>query len=1514
VIGWDFNYWPGEEGENLVADNEPLDRNGHGTHVAGIVCAITNNGVSYQDERGDLGVAGLAGGWENAGSGVRFIAVKTNPDLVARIRNLDTRTAAKAIIYASDNGAHIANMSFGTSSPNRAQFYIDAINTATGTNLDEDTYFDIGAIGIDVRHTLLIAATGNVHTDNMHWPAAFPTVLAVVASNINDEKAYFSTYGTWADISAPGVNIFSTMPRDEVDILRPGNNIPFYGNMSGTSMACPYVAGLACLIKSQHMGLNGDQICSRILGSAVDINQNTDPLVDLFKLGAGRIDAFDAVNLPDQPGFVISSVEIDDGVDNLLHIGDQAEIIMSFINVWDIADNATAILTTATPNVQIIDDESILGQINPEEEGSNVEDTWEVLIEEDFEDGPVWFTVTFSDGDFQQERTFALHVHVPPVGGFPVDLGSRLQSSPALFDVDNEGELDIVIGSQDGNMYAYDNQGEVTRTYQTNAAISSHPAIADIDNDGDYEIIIGNNNGNLYCFAANGDNIFGPIDLNDSPVMGTMLIDGNNDGILEIIVCTVSPDGENDLFIYNNLGQLLWSVDALGEIASGPVGGDIDNDGDREFLIGTRPDDEEAGHLLAYDVIGDGAGSLWQIDRTTTSLVLGDVSGDGDLDVATVENFGEWSGYGIRNAANGNIIRQQGMDFWRYEFSDVIVSEIVPNNDGLELIFTSVFLGTDLLVWGLNNGQFQWLATDDFFFIENQDLLSAPIVVDMDGDAGADIIFTFANGIYAIDENFDIRPLFPIFKAESTENPEPHPAIGAIAGQPIHLIVGTDDGEHGFVYNYQFNGLANPRNAQWPTYMHDNQRTGCYSQPVEGQLPENSIIRWQGRVSVVNDLTVPVNSTLQIDPGTVVEIHQNVDIIVNGTLIANGALNDSIYFICSNRELNWGKIILNGITSDNSRIDYCVFENMSTGVELSHVTLSEEATIANCTFNNGSNGMFIEESDTDVELCAFNNCNTGIYVYDYTNLAGHEIRECNFTSCFTGVYLYMGLVTTISGCEFNIDDQLSAGITTLYCGGVTIGEEENPNIFTGNPQENTTGIIMKYTSQMSFPLILDHNTISGCTYGVELYSANPRLVWNVIEDNRDYGLFMFNFSQPDLSTDARNRIVRHGLSEMWVDNEYFPLLDGPLDENEGHNDIFNQPDNQPDEAPYFVCGINWQGLDPQDAGGNYWGALVDVVDPTLRFVDSAQELIPVNIEPRSDIPYTGDDIDEFALLFFQALQLERDGNWNEANSLYRRIIREAPESQYCSISMSHLLHVLCPEDEDYSELSEYLSGIAEGFENENFAKRALDLASYANVLGGEFEAAIQHYEAVLEDDPPLRDSVYAVIDAGFVYYVAAMAGDEGEGGGEVNMVRRSRNHDDISYVPQYGKREDLKPSSVMQHQIKIRGLLTMLKGHEIHRKSNIPIEFFLAQNYPNPFNNVTHIRYGLKEDAKVSITIYDISGRNVKNLVNVKQEAGYHSVVWDGNNNSDIPTASGVYIYRIKAGQFVRSCKLIMLK
>jgi glucuronoarabinoxylan endo-1,4-beta-xylanase len=95
----------------------------------------------------------------------------------------------------------------------------------------------------------------------------------------------------------------------------------------------------------------------------------------------------------------------------------------------------------------------------------------------------------------------------------------------------------------------------------------------------------------------------------------------------------------------------------------------------------------------------------------------------------------------------------------------------------------------------------------------------------------------------------------------------------------------------------------------------------------------------------------------------------------------------------------------------------------------------------------------------------------------------------------------------------------------------------------------------------------------------------------------------------------------------------------------------------------------------------------------------------------------------------------------------------------------------------------------------------------------------------------------------------------------------------------------------------------------IAQQTTIPVEFALEQNYPNPFNPSTVISWQLAVGSEVELKVFNLLGQDVHTLVNERQQAGFHSVEWDA---SDL--ASGVYLYRLQAGDFVETRKMLLIR
>jgi subtilisin family serine protease/flagellar hook assembly protein FlgD len=213
------------------------DAIGHGTFVAGVAAATGDNGI------------GIAG----ASMGASVLAVK----VADPVGDIWTDTLASGIIWAADHGADVINLSLGSDTPD--QMESDAVAYAVG------------------KGVLVVAAAGNDGTTTPSYPAAYPQVIAVGATDAAGQRAGFSQYGSWVTVAAPGTAITSTTPTAGSSNFASG-----YDQAQGTSFSTPIVAAEAALLKSLRPGIAATDLRTAITRSAHGYAG--------LGLGAGQVD------------------------------------------------------------------------------------------------------------------------------------------------------------------------------------------------------------------------------------------------------------------------------------------------------------------------------------------------------------------------------------------------------------------------------------------------------------------------------------------------------------------------------------------------------------------------------------------------------------------------------------------------------------------------------------------------------------------------------------------------------------------------------------------------------------------------------------------------------------------------------------------------------------------------------------------------------------------------------------------------------------------------------------------------------------------------------------------------------------------------------------------------------------------------------------------------------------------------------------------------------------------------
>ncbi|MCJ7508336.1 MAG: S8 family serine peptidase [candidate division Zixibacteria bacterium] len=665
--GWDFS---GDSSVVIYEDNDPTDYFGHGTHCAGIVAAVRDNGI---------GVSGI-------NTPCRIMAIKFFPNSFMSV-------GAKAIIYAADMGCDVINMSWG--SIYSSDLLEDALNYAIS------------------KGVLPIASAGNSGAGSYNggpkmYPAAYPQVFAVGASDSKDEVTPWSSYGwtEYVDVVAPGEDILS-LRADNTDMYEGGTHTidEHYYLADGTSMASPCAVGVAAYILSTSPGITNDRVIEIMEQSADDIldpygtGENL-PGKDIYS-GYGRVNLNSALQLLsgrlakiDYPYenvvvsgemAIIGTASGDSFQSYILEYGEGSspqswtEIISSttpvtkdtlgIFNASGLTGLYTLRLTVGDKSqaiVHVIANSSVYVKITSPEEDDTIQEYTQVsgyTIIPDFsyytlEYGagqspstwtPIdsstkmvadyilgnWLVSFLVEGDYTLRLTAYSNggeIYVDSVvvfvrsitsGGWIQDLSSYGSLSPAVGDMDGDGYDEVVVGvglaSGPGGVevFSHDGQREGGWPKDINEAMFSSPALGDLDQDGIDDIVICSNLG-VHAYLSNSPSWFKGVYTGANQLFGLatpVIADLENDDTLEVLMIHSS----GTVYAWRNDGESVISgangVFAQTRIANDEMNfpslavADLDKDGENEVIAGTA---NFAGELYGH-YTGEGGIYIWDI-------------------------------------------------------------------------------------------------------------------------------------------------------------------------------------------------------------------------------------------------------------------------------------------------------------------------------------------------------------------------------------------------------------------------------------------------------------------------------------------------------------------------------------------------------------------------------------------------------------------------------------------------------------------------------------------------------------------------------------------------------------------------------------------------------------------------------------------------------------------------------------------------------------------------------------
>jgi hypothetical protein len=819
LIGWDGS------GQWGTADNDPFPKIdgvannstwAHGSHVAGILAATSDNGV------------GMASTAFNG----KIMSVKTSKDGPST-DDPGIWSGYQGILYSAQAGAGAG--------------YLTIINNSWGgggfSNSEQST--------VNVAHntygSVVVAAAGNGLSSGgeqygSHYPSSYENVVSVCAIGCSGNWGEWATYHPSVDLAAPGESIYSA-------IMGTG-----YEMWDGSSMASPNAASCIGLLAAYYPGMDNDQLIERILNTADRFIYDRNPEYETCNgytgedcLGKGMVDIYEAIGIDISPNIIIENAYFSENSDfsdedGVINPGEQISLFINLENEqgWQDATDITVVLSTSYEGVSLNLNGNYLDDLNSGE--SDVAE-FAFSLSNDIALGDIEFNLLVTatgpnNFQFEANLPFEFNVSLNQVG-FPADVSGELISSAAVVDFDNDGQNefissaksgfvhvfemdgsewldgfgnvfyetgdqnwgspavgnldgdgfdDVVISSKNGNIYIFgttqaNQPGSLLLDFDSGAYVTGTPTLGDIDGDGQDEIVFGQYGGDKLLYAINGDgsNVAGfPVSLDEKVQRGVALADFNGNGKMDIVV------GTDDEFIHliHDDGTIAWSYETGGDIRVAPTVLELTT-GEKIVLAGSKDDN-------FYALNSDG----------TVRFMI-----ETDDDIATEASVVDIDGVGpIIFFASGDFVyavESDGTSFGNW-----------PMNIGEEVISSVTFASADgyswpLVMFGDDSGQahiytMDGEAYDNFPIVYSFPFKGSPTILDTDGDGDLEFILGSTQTLTNIDikETGNVAGLWNTHRADMQRS-------GYYLSTVNALSVGDD------IENYEFalyNAYPNPFN------------------------------------------------------------------------------------------------------------------------------------------------------------------------------------------------------------------------------------------------------------------------------------------------------------------------------------------------------------------------------------------------------------------------------------------------------------------------------------------------------------------------------------------------------------------------------------------------------------------------------------------------------------------------------------------------------------------------------
>jgi tetratricopeptide (TPR) repeat protein len=536
-------------------------------------------------------------------------------------------------------------------------------------------------------------------------------------------------------------------------------------------------------------------------------------------------------------------------------------------------------------------------------------------------------------------------------------------------------------------------------------------------------------------------------------------------------------------------------------------------------------------------------------------------------------------------------------------------------------------------------------------------------------------------------------------------------------------------------------------------------------------------------------------------------------------------------------------------------------------------------------------GVFIAAmNETELQGVIFQDCH--LYVSEIGNLI---VENSSFTnSGIIGVWmtivnlsanLFLNSLCSMMALHEEHDPFTEITIDECHFSGPVINFPSqrgiNIRLFDNYLIENTIvsdysdGVYVDQCQSLANYTFFNNSIFDNSNAGIVIYSSAARIKNNVAITENGIGIKCLNYSGVMIEGESEathvvetQRIFNNSVYEIYTSAYAFPYI--------RYNAIWNDEEQ---------CLLKWDNYTPveQDISYNFWGP-PENFNPDVFFEPAGYFIYdPVWEIHYGDPPLIGDD--EF--LYQSALQNSREGDYETAESLYKQVVDEYPQSLYSELSLKQLLPLEKYYEQNYPALKSYFQNDSSILLNENLEKIGKYLSAWCDVNMENYISAVTYYEDILDDPQTLQDSIFAVIDLGLIYQLI-----------DSSYLKSS-------YIP---KHPECKFATIGQYNSNTDYLLSLLPddGLSDQMKQNIKavIPGKLLQNVPNPFNGSTQIWYKLDDEASVSLSVYDYTGKRVNTINPGKQDKGSHYIEF---SSEGLP--SGIYFYTLELNGRVSDSK-----